>query len=242
MSGTVNQNAPAQAAAIYMIARNALDGVSPEDMLKSGFKEENSYGKINSEVGYTAESKAVLVNNVAVTKENVDSFMTSDITTLAEKGIKKGTTEKKKIWHSYYSATDTFLTSSMEPLFKHYAPLFNFDVTTVKSSVATDDTSNLSALDGAEGYDAYVLNMVKTTATKDYLDKIAKKVEASEANPSDVPVIFWNRQGTDDKNVVDTVNMQDARFKYIYYVGFDAIQGGQLQGQMIVDYFKDLAK
>ena len=82
--------------------------------------------------------------------------------------------------------------------------------------------------------------MVKTTSTKTYLDTIAEKENATEANPLKKPVIFWNRQGTNADNTVDTVNMADKRFEYIYYVGFDAIQGGELQGEMIVDYFQNL--
>ena len=54
------------------------------------------------------------------------------------------------------------------------------------------------------------------------------------------PVIFWNRQPTDAENNVDTAVMTDSRFKDIYYVGFDANQGGQLQGQTVVDYLAAL--
>ena len=35
--------------------------------------------------------------------------------------------------------------------------------------------------------------------------------------------------------------MADSRFEYIYYVETDSIQGGQLQGEMIVDYFRTYA-
>ncbi|MFA7111162.1 MAG: hypothetical protein WC174_02190, partial [Bacilli bacterium] len=75
-----------------------------------------------------------------------------------------------------------------------------------------------------------------------YLEMIATKTGATEANPTSVPVIFWNRQGTNADGTVDSTTMHDKRFKYIYYVGFDAIQGGTMQGQMIVDWLKDAAK
>ena len=84
--------------------------------------------------------------------------------------------------------------------------------------------------------------MVKTTGTQAYLDKIAGLTGATEASPTAKPVIFWNRQGTKSDGTTDTEVMKDKRFKSIYYVGFDAIQGGKLQGEMIVNYFKDLAK
>lgn len=242
--GTINQNAPAQAAAIMMLTRNCVDDLGVDKVITEGFTVDssNGYGKLTSTITVSTDgSKALLAQNVAVTADNVDSYMTDDITTLAESTVKKGTTDSKKVYLSYYSETDTFLTTSMQPLLDYYAPTFNLNVTTVKGD-GTDDTKAITQLESAAGYDAYVINMVKTTSTKTYLDSIATKLGATEANPTSVPVIFWNRQGTDSNNVVDTVNMNDARFKYIYYVGFDAIQGGELQGQMIVDYFQNLGK
>lgn len=242
--GTINQNAPAQAAAIMMLTRNCVDDLGVDKVTTEGFTVDssNGYGKLTSAITVSTDgSKSLLAQNVAVTAENVDSYMTDDITTLAESTVKKGTTESKKVYLSYYSETDTFLTTSMQPLLNYYAPIFNLEVTTVKGD-GTDDTKAITQLETAAGYDAYVINMVKTTSTKTYLDSIATKLGATESNPTSVPVVFWNRQGTDSNNVVDTVNMNDARFKYIYYVGFDAIQGGELQGQMIVDYFQNLGK
>ncbi|HBN00685.1 MAG TPA: sugar-binding lipoprotein [Firmicutes bacterium] len=241
--GTVNQNAPAQAAAIYMTARNAIDGLTDADIYTKGFTEESTkgYGKIASKVTYSDAAHSLLVDNVAVTKDNVESFMTDDITNLAEKGVKKGTTKRAKVWQSYYSESDNFLNSSMQPLFNHYKDLFNFDVTVAKGD-GSDDTKTMGYLDSATGYDAYIINMVKTTGTKAYLDKIASLTGATAEAPTSKPVIFWNRQGTKSDGTTDTEVMKDSRFKSIYYVGFDAIQGGKLQGEMIVDYFKDLAK
>lgn len=241
--GTINQNAPAQAASIYMTARNAIDGLTGADIYTKGFTEEstNGYGKIASTVHYGEAAHSLLVDNVAVTKDNVESFMTKDITTLAEKSVKKGTTKKAKVWQSYYSESDNFLNSSMAPLFKYYEGLFNFEVTEAKGD-GSDDTKTMGFLDTAKDYDAYVINMVKTTGTQAYLDKIAGLTGATEASPTAKPVIFWNRQGTKSDGTTDTEVMKDKRFKSIYYVGFDAIQGGKLQGEMIVNYFKDLAK
>ena len=240
--GTINQNAPAQAAAIFMAARNAIDGLTPEEVVTKGFKEDNpnGYGKLTSEISVTTDgSKALLAQNVAVTADNVEEFMASDITTLAEKTVKKGTTKEANVYLSYYSETDTFLTTSMQPLFEHYDDLFNFKLNVTKGN-GTDDTSALAALDTATNVDAYIINMVKTTSTEEYLNRIATKEGATASSPTSKPVIFWNRQGTKADNTVDTEAMADARFKYIYYVGFDAIQGGKLQGEMIVDYFQNL--
>ena len=240
--GTINQNAPAQAAAIFMAARNAIDGLTPAEVVTKGFTEDNpnGYGKLTSTISVATDgSKALLAQNVAVTADNVDQFMASDITTLAEKTIKNGNSENANIYLSYYSETDTFLTTSMQPLFEYYDELFDFTLNTTKGD-GTDDTKALAALDTATNVDAYIINMVKTTSTEEYLNRIATKEGATEANPTSKPVIFWNRQGTKADNTVDTEVMADGRFEYIYYVGFDAIQGGELQGEMIVDYFQNL--
>jgi len=240
--GTINQNASAQAAGIYMLARNCIDGVS--NPITEGFSTDssNGYGKISSEYNYNDEDKSMLVNNFAITAENVDQYVDVDVEDLVDENVTKGTTGEAKIWQSYYSSSDTFLNTSMKPLFAEYAPIFNFDVTQTFGNGADESlsTSNLESAN-ADDYDAYIINMVKTTSTASYLETIATKVGATEENPTDIPVIFWNRQGTDNDGNVDTENMSDPRFEYIYYVGFDAVQGGQLQGQMIVDYLNSQA-
>lgn len=238
--GTIDQNAPAQTAGIYMVVRNVLDGATKEEATKWGFTEDNpkGYGKLSTSAAYKEEDRSLLVGNQKVTKANVDDFLTDDITSRAEP-VKKGTTEKKKIFQTYYSQTDNFLNSSMSPLFKHYKDLFNFEVEEYKGDGNAED-SLMNALDAAQKVDAYVINMVKTTSTAQYLEKIAEKVGATKENPTNVPVVFWNRQGTLVDGTVDTANMHDERFNYVYYVGFDAVQGGNLQGEMIVDYLASL--
>lgn len=240
--GTINQNAPAQAAAIYMMARNGVDGLTGSAVYTEGFTtaSSNGYGKLTSVGTYSDTDHSFLVNNVAVTKDNAAEYLTDDITTLAESTITKGTTATAKIWHSYYSDSDTFLTASMDPLFEYYADLFNFDVQEYKGN-GNDEQGGLNALDSTDtSYKAFVINMVKTTNAQLYLDKIADKFGATASNPTNVPVIFWNRQATLESGEVDANVMKDSRFTNIYYVGFDANQGGDLQGQMIVDYFANL--
>jgi ABC-type sugar transport system substrate-binding protein len=103
----------------------------------------------------------------------------------------------------------------------------------VSEGTITDQISSVNACDG------YAINMITTTSTKSYLDKIAAKLGATEAAPTSVPVIFWNRQGTTADGAVDSAVMADARFKTVLYVGFDAQQGGTLQGEMIKQYITD---
>ncbi len=235
--GTINQNASAQAAGIFMLTRNCLDGLATDKVYTEGFSIASSkgYGKISSKYNFHADDKSMLVDNFAITKDNVASYLNKSSRDLVDANVTTGTTASKKVWMNYYSATDTFLNSNMKPLFAEYKSKFNFEVTE-QAGDGNDEKSVKDVLATAEGYDAYVLNMVKTVNTKDYLDVIATKTGATSTNPTSTPVIFWNRQGTKADGTVDQANMKDARFKYVYYVGFDANQGGQLQGKMIVDW------
>lgn len=56
---------------------------------------------------------------------------------------------------------------------------------------------------------------------------------------SDKPLIFYNRQPTKADNTVDTSIMTWSDLTF--YGGFDAVAGGDTQGQMIVDYVKEHA-
>ena len=241
--GTINQNASAQAGGLYMLARNCIDGVANPTV--NGFSEAsaNGYGKIGSEYNYNETNESMLVNNFTITADNVDQYAGKTSADLIDTSVTKGTTETVKVWQSYYNAADTFLNSSMKPLFQLYADTFNFDVTATFGNGADESlaTSNLEAAQKGD-YDAFMINMVKTTAAASYLDILATKLDATAETPTNTPVIFWNRQATTEAGEVDADVMKDARFNNIYYVGFDAVQGGQLQGQMIVDYLNAQAK
>jgi len=235
--GTINQNASAQAAGIYMLARNCIDGVAAADRTVKGFTaaSANGYGQISSNYTYNATNKSMLVDNFKVTSDNVDKYLGKTPADLLDTKVTKGTTATKKVWHSYYSDQDNFLNENMKPLFKLYKDKFNLDVTEAFGD-GNDEAKELNALKAtdANAFDCYIINMTKTTNAKTYLDEIYTK-------SGDVPVIFWNRQATVADGTVDSAVMADSRFtKGVYYVGFDAIQGGTLQGQMIVDYFKAL--
>lgn len=230
--GTVNQNASAQVAGILMLARNVMDGVA--EPTKEGFDKDssNGYGKISSKFTYNSEHRSYLVDNFAVTADNVDQYLGKKAVDLVDSGVTKGTTDEKSVFMNYYSASDTFLNSTVQPLVAAYKGLFNLNV---NDAIAGDGNSDSTVIDKITTVsDAYIINTVKTTSALSYLDQIYK-VEGNSGTVSK-PVIFYNRQPTDQNNEVDTSVMTDSRFSNIYYVGFDAIQGGQVQGQMIVDY------
>lgn len=230
--GTINQNASAQVAGIFMLARNCIDGV--ENPIQEGFTttSSNGYGKISSEYNYNEKDHSMLVNNFAITKNNVNQYLNKSASDLVDENVSKGTTASKEIFLDYYNNNDTFLNSNMKPLFNIYKDKFNFSF----NEVAGDSNSEASVMDRLiKKYDGYCINMVKTTAASSYLDKIYE-LHGSPSEKIDAPVIFWNRQPTQESGVVNADVMKDNRFSNIYYVGFDAIQGGKLQGQMIVDF------
>ena len=62
---------------------------------------------------------------------------------------------------------------------------------------------------------------------------------ASDVANKDKPVIFYNRQPSNSQTGELDMSERALRFNdNTYYVGFDATQGGELQGQMIVEYIK----
>lgn len=249
ITGTVDQSGTGQAAAIYMVARNLIDNpnMTKKEAVTVGFSEEKAteYGYIKSQFqDFNETSNAYLCKNVAVTKKNIEKFYNKTPSQkLAEnEAIKsheggKGAT----IYHSYYSANDNFLNSTMKPLFSELATDFNFEVVQTfgngNDEAQALDNLNTNLAKGKGEFSAFIINMVKTTSTKSYLDAIYNTYE--EGGIVKEPIIFWNRQPTTETNQVDVESMNDKRFKNILYVGFDAIEGGLVQGQMIKDYIID---
>ena len=244
--GTLDPGITGQAAGIYMVARNLID--HPEyttlEAAQHGFGEANatSYGYVKSEFEpFDLEANALLSRNVAVRKDNVDQFYNKSVITRLEENERivhdKTQTEKAKIFQSYYSATDNYLNSSMRPLFENLSPKFNFEVTSTfgngnDEALALDNLN--TNLTKGKIFKAFIINMVRTTSAKSYLDAIYNVYQ--ENGIVNVPIIFWNRQPTDELCQVDKKSMNDKRFKNILYVGYAARQGGSIQGKMIREY------
>lgn len=241
--GTINQNASDQAAGIFMAARNAMDGLTGTDVYTKGFSVAGDFGKISANYTYNATNKSMLVDNFAITSTNVDKYLGKTAADLIDTGItKKSGAATKNVFLSIYSSSDTFLHSNVLPLMKLYQDKFAINYGNTYEGDGNTETGILDKIDAASAADGYMINMIKTTSTATYLDHIATKLNATEAAPSSVPVIFWNRQGTDAQGAVDSAVMTDKRFKTVLYVGFDAIQGGVLQGTMVADYVKAALK
>ena len=228
--GTVNQNASAQVGGFLMLARNLIDGSAKPT--EEGFTTESTkgYGKLSSAFTYKDTDRSFLVDNFAITASNVDKYLGKKAADLVDANVRKGTTDKKEVFLNFYSASDTFLNSNIRPLIDNYKDKFNFDIN-IQSGDGNTESTVLDKIN--RKFDAYIINVIKTTATISYLNQIAS-LEGGKVNK---PVIFFNRQATKEDGTVDQQVMKDDRFtKGIYYVGFDAVQGGQVQGKMIVDW------
>ena len=160
-------------------------------------------------------------------------------------------TEAVRVWQSWYSDTDTFFSGNMDPYFNiTQAPnMFNLSITPAKSNGA-DEGKNLDALSAVltkgpnERPEAFLINPVQQPNSLQYITKIAEvyKIEPhDEWNlRSDIPVIFWNRQPTNLHGAISSEDvMNNKYFKYTYYIGFDAKQGGELQGKMVKAWLND---
>ncbi|MCQ2793468.1 MAG: hypothetical protein MJ221_03540 [Bacilli bacterium] len=246
ISGTLDPGTTGQAAGIYMATRNLID--HPEyttlEAATYGFGENNatSYGYVKSEFQpFNEINNAMLTKNVPVTLDNVDKYYNKSIIARLNESerIKHDDTQKNnaRIYQSYYSGTDNFLNSLMKPLFEDLSIKFNFDVTSTFGN-GNDEAQALDNLNTnltkGKYYQAFILNLVRTTSAKLYLDAIYNVYQ--ENGVVDIPIIFWNRQPTNEMNQVDKESMHDKRFKHIIFVGYDARQGGTIQGKMIREY------
>lgn len=154
-------------------------------------------------------------------------------------------TDAVRTWQSWYSDTDTFFSGNMDPYFAitQANDMFNLAITPAKSNGA-DESKNLDALSAvltkgeAERPNAFLINPVQQPNSIQYITRIADAYKLKEEDDwskrSDIPVIFWNRQPTNLHGAISTEDvMNNKYFKYTYYIGFDAKQGGELQGQMV---------
>ena len=168
--GTINQNAPAQAAGIFLAARNLLDG---RDVM-AGFNGNTieGFGGIPEDAPFTLnkETHAILVDNFAITAENVADYEGKSASDLAYEFTDVGEDDQvSTIFIDLYSNSDTFLNSSMSPLFDAYKEAFGFEF----QMVAGDGSADNSVLDKLLNKSAaYMVNPVKTTAASSYLNQI----------------------------------------------------------------------
>jgi methyl-galactoside transport system substrate-binding protein len=240
LTGTVSQNVDQQAILTLLLLRNAFDGKTPEQMRTYGITSpatDDGGWQISKTVTYVEDSKALLLANTAVTKENADQFAEgSHDTSISEyysgqTGMDKDKHPTKKVLFTVYNSSDNFLSSSYLPAVEYWAPLFNIDLTVVQGDGQSE--SNITdKFTGLDNYDGYALNMVKTNDASAY----TKLLTGDNAKK---PLVFYNRQPSDPTTGdIDTeaMNFND----YTFYSGFDAAAGGNVQGEMVTDYLKSV--
>jgi methyl-galactoside transport system substrate-binding protein len=130
-----------------------------------------------------------------------------------------------KIGMTLYRQDDTFISTIQ----KHFEAI-------VKSREASENVKIIvNILDGkgnqgvqndqvdkflSQGYDVICVNEVDRTAASVIIDK---------AKSADIPVVFFNREPVEE-------DLQ--RWEKVYYVGSDAREAGQMQGQVVVKTYQ----
>lgn len=205
------------------------------------------------------DSHAALLQNIKVGTDIIDQFVNEDgsIKTAKElcdiytKFNPKTEIDKTKtihLCHVYNNQAEVYLKSNMMPYYDIYGPRLDFDIHVIDGD-GVDETKILNQISSSSiNFDAYLINMVTTTDADTFVKAIAEKVGKQKdiAIPSggwdnfndrlDVPLLFWNKQPQKVDGTLDTDNMNNKYFKYTYYVGVDAADGGTKQGELIKEY------
>ncbi len=135
-------------------------------------------------------------------------------------------TDTLRLGVALYTQDDTFISSVTQELERMVQ----------EAEVELGRKINISVMDGANnqttqleqidrfldrGYDILLVNIVDRTAAAVLIDK---------AEASEVPVIFFNRQP-----VSEDIDYRER----VYYVGARAEEGGALQGELVLDAWRD---
>jgi methyl-galactoside transport system substrate-binding protein len=168
LNGTVSQNVDAQASATLQVLRNLLDNLTGADVYSKGISAPDAYGnKISAEVAYVADIKALLAKNAPVTVANWKDYTAGT----RDGGIKQSKAPAKKVLLTIYNSGDNFLSSSYVPALKYYAPLMNINLSIVQGD-GQNESSCLDKFTNLNNFDAFAINMVKTSSGRDYTDKL----------------------------------------------------------------------
>lgn len=223
LAGSITQNGDAQARIVAQLLRNFADGV--ENPTTTGITTADAKGnKVERcKVEYNEAERKLLVPCGGVTNVNAKDYLSGSF----EKMTENQGTKKLKVLVTVYNQGDNFLKEVYMPAFKEYGKKLNIEFTFVEGD-GSQETSCLDKFTNLDSYDAYVVNMVKTESGKLYTEKL------TGAN-KDKPLIFYNRQPFAEGKV-DAATM--AHNDKTYYIGVDTTGSGDLQGNMITDWFK----
>lgn len=165
-AGTISQHAEYQAFATLELIRNALDGVATDEIYKKGISEPDQYGnQISGGMNYVEGDRSLYALNEAVTADNYTEFLDSTAIDSSIKQITSDTTYK--VWIDIYNSADNFLSATFFPLLNQYATLLDIDLTTVQGD-GNSESSVTNSFTNLSYYDAYAINMVKTSSGDTY--------------------------------------------------------------------------
>ena len=168
LTGTVSQNAGAQAFMTLQTLRNSLDGATGDKIHTLGITEADAQGnKMTADCVWESSTKALKALNVAVNGDNADSYLGIQMDT----GIKQygSTVATKKILLSLYNSADNFLSGTYKPYLQAYAKLLNINLTIVEGD-GQNESACLDKFTNLDNYDAYAINLVRTNDGPSYTD------------------------------------------------------------------------
>jgi methyl-galactoside transport system substrate-binding protein len=168
LTGTVSQNAGAQAFMTLQTLRNALDGATGDKIHTLGITEADAQGnKQTAESIWEKETKALKALNVPVTSANASAYLGIKMDT----GIKQypSTLATKKVLLSLYNSSDNFLSGTYKPYLKAYAALLNINLQIVEGD-GQNEQNCLDKFTNLDSYDAYAINLVRTNDGASYTD------------------------------------------------------------------------
>lgn len=168
LTGTVTQNADSQALALLFLVRNMCDGFLDSAVHTQGFSHGDKYGnKIARPFVYHKDSRSLLVSNTPIDKDNWQEYQQN----IHNSKITKMQSPKAKLLLSVYDSTNDFINQNLIPSINYYAPLFNIDVTIIYGD-GKNESSCLSKFTNLDYYDAYAINLVKTSNAHLYTEKL----------------------------------------------------------------------
>jgi len=176
--------------------------------------------------------------------------------------ITKQTSVHYEICQTYCNKAEAFLMSTLKPYFREYGKRLRINIDEIEGDGNGEELVINQVRSRSDKYDAFLINMSKTTSTLQYVLDLAKKAynyENAKVGPIkrkvfkdwgwnddpnwagwdkweerlDTPLIFFNRQPHTDDGELDYDIMNNHFFKYTYFVGVDAKAGGDVQGKLI---------
>lgn len=131
-----------------------------------------------------------------------------------------------KIGVVIYNQNDTFVSAMMTELLKYSeekqqqtGQTIDIEVNNASDNQRTQNEQVESLINN--GCDVICVNLVDRTTPSAIIDM---------AREADIPIVFFNREPVEEDL---------ARWDKLYYVGADASESGNMQGELIVDYYRN---